>query len=832
MGKGAIANNKALAFSLALVVSALVMLTVTFAVLYFEDKSTSPTAAPGDTSSPVSPPVTAPSTPVTNSTVSVTSTTPITNATAPVTASLADTNSTLPVTSPSPVTNSTPPATTSTETPFSETECVSGGCLKAANALQRSMNRSVNPCDNFYDFACGTWAESHPMPLTANQWDAFGLLGVDLNQALHELLEPSRDPFTESEDHIAQMNATEKAQFYYGTCVDEVALEAPKNFDYYLQFLQDIFPQITSFPYRENATIPTMEQIAQALINARKYGQSLNIITAGISPDTEDSTKPIIVFIAGQYGPDTQAYLKRSNTTHLSHYQAWMMDMLLTFTRKANMSLSTEEAETLTLEFYDYEAATSRNKLSPVQAKNKQITTHKMTMEQFATGATQHLGLPTDKLVEYFRNAWDNEQVNDLVNASTIVNVMEPGYYQAVINFFGNAANDSEVRRLYANYISFQLATSFTSRLGEDFSNITRRYLAAAAGITEATERWVTCITRTQLELPDPVGRLYVMEHFHKDTKKRLEQKVDYLFNSLRSIILDSEWMTATTRLEALRKAQLFKVNIGYDDAIVDSPEALDEGYRNFSVSKHSYVANSINYRRFVALSEGQALLTKMGTTSWLFGPATINAWYIPNFASITFPAAILQPPFFGDDYPDWWNFGAIGTVIGHEITHGFDDIGSLFDGYGNLVNWWDIESRMNFEQRKMGLVQQYNGYEMQGERVNGTLTIGENIADNGALKEAFQAYRLFVSRERGGKAELPLPGLDYNAEQLFFIANAQAWCSSYTDLGLYIDVRRNPHAPGRFRVIGPMQNYDEFSKAFNCSADSYMNPVQKNGVW
>ncbi|OQV15255.1 Neprilysin [Hypsibius exemplaris] len=284
--------------------------------------------------------------------------------------------------------------------------------------------------------------------------------------------------------------------------------------------------------------------------------------------------------------------------------------------------------------------------------------------------------------------------------------------------------------------------------------------------------------------------------------------------------------------LLAVENSVTNRISAGCVVALNVDTQELPRTRKQKLVISSSYLNNGISRNRWATKFEGAQLLTGTLPTSWITGPAVVNAFYAPTLNSISFPAAILQPPFLGSEYPDYWNFGAVGMVIGHEITHGFDDRGSQFGADGSFSNWWDPQSRANFRERADGLVYQYGNYTLMGQQLNGVLTQGENIADNGGMKEAFYGYKNYIAAGRNGTSQDRLPGLSYTPEQLFFLANAQVWCSDFRPTDLANQIRTGAHSPGRFRVIGPMQNFDEFSKAYSCPLGSYMNPVQKNPVW
>ncbi|XP_055331418.1 neprilysin-4-like [Paramacrobiotus metropolitanus] len=714
---------------------------------------------------------------------------------------------------------------TTTPLPVKPGECGTAGCRRAAESLQKSINKDVQPCDNFYEFACGNWNKTEPMPDDRSTWGVFNVLRRELASNLKDLLNVTHGDTT-------SLNSTQKMQQYFQTCVDEEKLEDQANIETLRNHIIAVFPETVNFPFNDSP-IPDFDASFRAMAKARKFGLRLGVFNNFIQSDNDQPRVNIIHLDAAPLGMERHFYLREDNSTEVTAYREYLRDMKVLFARKFGLTGITEA---MALEsanrFIEFETVLAQAKLTPEERRDPRKTQNKMTIGHFAGNYTDRMGLNASELVGYFTTAWDSDRVRARLNASEVINVRETNYYDVLTDLLRNYTNNPEGHRFLANYLIFQLANSYSGRLGAEFRNISRKFSTVLQGPSSPIPRWETCVNQVNNEFPNAVGRLYVESHFQKTAKVRLEKMVKYLFDSIRTIIIKSDWMTPTTRINALQKADLFTVLAGYEDYIVDDSDRLNREHAEFAVSEDSYVANAISYGSWSTNLEGEEFVNGTRRDTWITGAAVVNAFFAPNFASISFPAGILQPPFLGDDYPDYWNYGAVGTVIGHEITHGFDDKGSQYDGYGVLTNWWDDESRLNFTSRAKGLIDQYSNFSMMGVQMNGNLTQGENIADNGGIKEAFMGYQNYIQREHAGVPEPKLPGLDYTPEQLFFLANAQVWCSDFRQQALENQVRTGAHSPGRFRVIGPMQNYDEFSKAFTCPAGSFMNPEVKFGVW
>merc|ERR1719189_2162195 len=305
---------------------------------------------------------------------------------------------------------------------------------------------------------------------------------------------------------------------------------------------------------------------------------------------------------------------------------------------------------------------------------------------------------------------------------------------------------------------------------------------------------------------------------------------------------MESRWMNRATQLLAHVKADAIVKEVGYPEWLPDD-DALDKYFENVvPPNKDSHLLNVAKMTEWRVQWYLNKLDKATDRLEWTTNPAIVNAWYSPDRNTITFPAGILQGSFFNKDHPKYLNYGSIGVVIGHEITHGFDDQGRQFDKDGNANMWWDDETIKKFEEHAKCFIDMYENYDtpelvppMKPEEahLNGINTQGENIADNGGLREGFRAYKKFLSREMDGETEQALPGLQkYTSDQMFFISFAQTWCEKITRESMLNQVLNNPHSPAKYRIIGPLSNSEDFVNAFECPTDSNMNRKDKCLLW
>lgn len=343
--------------------------------------------------------------------------------------------------------------------------------------------------------------------------------------------------------------------------------------------------------------------------------------------------------------------------------------------------------------------------------------------------------------------------------------------------------------------------------------------------------RWKFCIAYVNGNLGMSVGSLFVREYFDGQSKQDMLYLTAEIQAQFQALVTEVAWLSEATKETARNKLNAMIHNIGYPDLVLNDTE-LHAEIRDLEYSEDQFFENLLRNLNSRTIKEMSMLSQTVNRCIWTTTPAVVNAYYSRNRNQIMFPAGILQPPFYHKFFPKALNFGGIGVVIGHEITHGFDDKGKQFDEKGNINQWWDSASSDSFREKAMCIINQYSQFLVTevGTTLNGLNTQGENIADNGGIKQAHRAYTKWVA-EQG--EEQPLPGLpDLRPDQLFFLNFAQVWCGTSRPEALQSKLKTAVHAPGKYRVLGTLANSEEFAEAFQCSPGSPMNPVKKCQVW
>ncbi|EMP27513.1 Endothelin-converting enzyme-like 1 [Chelonia mydas] len=383
--------------------------------------------------------------------------------------------------------------------------------------------------------------------------------------------------------------------------------------------------------------------------------------------------------------------------------------------------------------------------------------------------------------------------------------------------------------RILHNYMLWRIVVVLSEHLSTPFRDAIHELSREMEGTEKQLELDKMCLSQANKHFGMALGALFVEEHFSSSSKAKVQQLVEDIKHTLDQRLDELDWMDKETKRAARAKLQYMMVMIGYPDFLL-KPDAIDKEYEaSFEVHEKTYFKNILNSIKFSIKLSVKKIRQEVDKSAWLLPPQALNAYYLPNKNQMVFPAGILQPTLYDPEFPQSLNYGGIGTIIGHELTHGYDDWGGQYDRHGNLVHWWTEASYSKFLKKAQCIVNLYDNFTVYNQRVNGKHTLGENIADMGGLKLAYYAYQKWV-REHG--PEHPLHRLKYTHDQLFFIAFAQNWCIKRRLQSIYLQVLTDKHAPEQYRVLGSVSQFEEFGRVFHCPKNSPMNPAHKCSVW
>ena len=644
-----------------------------------------------------------------------------------------------------------------------------------------AIDKSIDPCVDFYQYACGTWMKNNPIPPDKARWGRFDELADRNLYILRDILTGAQAPgkHTPTETMVGA---------YYASCMDESAIEKKGN--------APLTPELK----RINGIKTKADLIRQVAYMHRNSTPALFAFSQ--QPDMHDSTETIALLDQGGIAlPDRDYYLKddrRSVETRQKYVEHVQKMFELTGDKP---EVAAAEAKTvLTVETGLAEASMDRT-----VRRDPKTRDHKMTVAEIAGAA------PNFDLTLYFA---DNGSPK-----FTSLNVGNPDFFKQVNEQLNTVP--LEDWKVYLRWKTInEYAPLLTNAFVEEDFLFNGKYMS---GQQEMEPRWKRCVKSTDAKLGMALGKLYVDRTFGAEGKERTLKMVQAIENAMRQDISQLTWMSDTTKKKAYEKLKTIVNNIGYTDTWRD--------YSTVAIKPDDYAGNSVRAGAFEVQRQYKKIDRPTDRKDWGMTPPTVNAYYRPPMNDINFPAGILQPPFYGKLMDDAVNYGAIGVVIGHELTHGFDDQGRKYDAEGNLRDWWTAEDAKEFEQRVDCTAKEYSSFvsvkDDKGEvKLNGKLTLGENTADNGGLKLALMAFKNII----GTAPVAPIDG--YGATQRYFLAYGQIWCQNVTAQQARKLVLTDPHSPGRWRVNGAVQNSAAFQQAFGCKAGQPMVSENACRVW
>ncbi|HEV7487191.1 MAG TPA: M13 family metallopeptidase [Thermoanaerobaculia bacterium] len=644
-----------------------------------------------------------------------------------------------------------------------------------------AMDTSVKACDDFYRFAVGKWRETHPLPAQYSRYGRFEELAERNREVLHKILEEDA-----AMTNAAPGSAEQKVGDFYAACMNEPAVEAAG---------------ITPIQ-------PELDRINGISDRASLLNELNHLHTAGYAPlfrvggtNDQKNSKMIIASLGtGALGlPDRDYYLRDDDRfkTIRSQYVNHISLMLL-LAGEAPLQSSADGQRILELE-----TKLAASQLTRVEQRVPENTYHPTAVTALASMA------PAVDWPTYLQN---------LGITTTTLNVSQPKYIQTVSQLLNDVPLEDWKALLRWEVVNAAAPTLSHGFVEEDF-NFGGKTLS---GTKEQQERWKRCVRSADANIGQLLGQEYVRRNFTPEAKAKMSALIDNLVGALREDIPTLSWMGPETKAAALAKLNAFQRRIGYPDKWRD--------YSALTISRASYAANVQAARRWAYHHNIERIGHPDDPNEWGgFTPPTVNASYSPPQNNITFPAGILQPPFFDPNADDAYNYGGIGTVIGHEMTHGFDDQGAKYDAQGNLRNWFTPEDLKSFTARTDCVANEYSEFNVaEGININGKLVNGESVADLGGATIALRAYEKSLE----GKQRQTIDG--FTPEQRFFLGFAQVWGENMSPQEATRRALTDPHAQGPFRVNGTVQNMPEFWKAYNCTDSDKMvrDAAKRCSIW
>lgn len=716
--------------------------------------------------------------------------------------------------------------------------------------IKQYMDTSVKPCDDFYQYACGNWDKLNPIPKDKAAYDTFEMLREILDIELNHLLGDSSLPCDsnnlteciEQSETVKSSNNTsktedkkkssataeQKAKFLYQSCMNSDLLVKRG-----LEPLNELLDSLGGWPVLERNWNETAFDWLDLAAKLRLYNNDV-FLMQWVGPDIKNSQENVIQFDQTSLGLPTRDYfVQASNLVYLEAYQEFAKQIMFLCGASKNESSVTAE------EIVKFEIELALIMASPEDRMNVTQLYRRMTVESL------YENVPDIDWQRYLEVVLQEE-----IDRNETVVMFALDFMKDLIHLLNHTHP-----KTIANYMLWKFVRHRINSLDDRFQEAKQQFYNILIGREKSPPRWKTCVNQVNSNMGMAVGAIFVRKYFDENSKQDTLAMTHELQESFREILDETTWLDNETKSLAESKVNRMSLKIGYPDYILEE-EKLNEKYADLDIHPDKYFENILNVLVHLTRAEQSKLREKVNRTVWNTAPAVVNAYYSRNKNQIMFPAGILQPPFYHRYLPRSFNFGGIGVVIGHELTHGFDDKGRLFDQDGNLNRWWSESAIETFHQRASCLITQYGNYKMNeigGLAVDGIITQGENIADNGGIKQAYRAYEKWLRNHCQSNECIEqehLHGLNVTHKQLFFVNFAQVWCGAMRPEATKSKMKTAVHSPGRFRVIGKfivnewlmmiihveivagtLSNSKEFAREFQCG-DTAMNPSEKCSVW
>jgi len=706
--------------------------------------------------------------------------------------------------------------------------CSTPECVATSERILKYMNEEVDPCVDFYEFTCGNYMRINTIPDDQSVISPFYDINIDNINVARGILEGEYKGINNST--LEQQNLDEKTfkklKTFYNGCMDEQNIKSKDK-----KPLVDLLNQLEI--YKNKDTYKDVNGLTA--LNAKLMIYNAPILFGfSVQTDLWDSNNEMIYLGQTKLGlPSKEYYEQEEAVTKYKEIIKGMLTNILNdenqdsgnFLTKLFGGSNERDFDKLTDSIIELEKKLANIAIPPEKKFDFSLVSKfniKSLNEKFP-----YINWPL-----YFETVFGLVNIKNTVDESTLIFVYGPTYFEGL----NNILKETDVETLTA-YAEWTIISKYGYYISNEFNKPLKIMDKLLYGIESDPARSEYCINMVDTSMGMALGRFFVDEVFNNNSREMAENLLENIRESMKERIPKMSWIDKQTSKLAIEKVDAIIQKIGYPDFIMD-PAKLDEEYKGFEIVNNDFFTNMVNSSKFIVSKILKEVNNPTDRTKWLMTPLTVNAYYSPMSSDINFPAGILRNPFFSSTNPNYLNYGAIGVIMGHELTHAFDNDGKEFDKNGKLSNWWTNSATEEFNKLTQCFVEQYGNYTVDGTdgkkiNVNGKLTLGENLADNGGLACGYDAYKRSLSKNKNKNNNQRLPGLTkYSQDQLFYISFGQAWCGKLRPELAVTQSLTDEHSINNIRVIGALSNSKEFAKAFKCKPNSPMNPEKKCSMY
>lgn len=679
--------------------------------------------------------------------------------------------------------------------------CTSESCKRTSEDVRRFINESVLPCEDFYNFACGGYLSNHVIPDDQSEISQlFEITDVVYNQLGAALMEPVSETEPRSSKLVKKL---------FQLCSDTDTIEQNG-----LRTAQSLIKSLGGWPVVDGEAWKEDEfDWKQLMYELRKNGLPIkHLMNTRIEQNVKNSSRHIFVFDQSELPVNRLNLMHGFNNTVVFAYYDYIVNLAEIYGGLGSYAVAEFK------HFFKFLIELAKISVPPENLRNITAVTNIMTIAELQQR------FPGIDWLEYINNLIALPDVK--LSEQDLVDVGLPRALGDLLKLL-----EKTPKRVIANYAITVAVASIGHALNREIKGVDNRLAQRLFGTTSESLRWKECVTVATQRMKVAVAAVYARKYFNEDAKKNVASIVTNLHTKFLQILEGVDWMDDATKNTALNKAKDIEMHIAYPHELMNDT-VLDDYYKNLT-SSEDYLQYILNIQTFAADRMYRSLSEPVSKSDWADHSVSheVNAFYHFTENAIVIPAAILQGVMFGNDRPNYMNYGGIGFVVGHEITHGFDDTGKQISKEGQLENWWTYDTEKSYAEKAQCIIDQYSGFKSEELKIhlNGIITQGENIADNGGLKIAYDAYQEWVAKNEPEKC---LPNLDYTPNQMFWIAFANAWCTKERKEQMRSTMLVRTHPPSMYRIYGVIINSKSFSKDFNCPVGSNMNPSKKCTFW